>query len=87
MFTLDPCVLNLLRCPHQQSELSHLTADQLQQLNQRIHDGAVKNSAGQSVTKELDAGLVNAEGSHAYRVRSGIMRLIADEAIVLDSPF
>lgn len=80
----DPSLLKLLRCPQKHSELAVLSAEQLQQLNAKIRGNTLKTAAAQPILEELLSGLINAEGSHAYPIRDGIIKLIADDAIVLD---
>ena len=79
----DDNVLQLLRCPATHSKLSTIEATELAKLNEQIRLGKSFDRKGQPITKELESGLVNAERSHAYSIREGIMQLIADEGIVL----
>ena len=76
-------VLELLRCPVTHSKLSIIDAAKLAELNEQIRQGKACDRKGRSITEELSSGLINADRSHAYSVREGIMQLIADEGIVL----
>jgi len=84
MDAYDSSLLNLLRCPREHSGLGALTPNQLNNLNELIRSRKVGAVNGQPVTDELESGLINSEQNCAYRIRDGIIQLIADEAILLD---
>ncbi len=81
----DPKLLELLRCPVKHTKLTSLSEQQIEDLNESIRSGNIKDRQGQAVTEELTAGVVNSDQSCAYAIRGGIIQLIPDEAILLEN--
>lgn len=73
-----------LRCVVNRSPLARVDADLLQRVNRLILAGAVSNQQGQRLSRPLDAGLVNREGTLLYPVYGDTPTLIGREAIRLD---
>jgi uncharacterized protein YbaR (Trm112 family) len=69
-------------CPETHQALRPAAASLLEQLNQKIAAGGLRNRAGQPVTDKLDAGLVRADEQVLYPIR-GIPIMLVDEAIPL----
>jgi uncharacterized protein YbaR (Trm112 family) len=52
-------------------------------LNERIAQGNLTNRGGQNVEKQIDGGLVRADGAYLYPIDDGIPIMLIDEAIPL----
>ena len=76
-------LLEILRCPQDQSALTVADGQLVERLNQRIAAGQIVNLAGQSLDKKIDGGLVRAAGDLMYPVVDGIPVMLPDEAIAL----
>jgi uncharacterized protein YbaR (Trm112 family) len=81
---LSPDLLTMIRCPVTQSNLVEVSPERVVELNAKIKGRKLVNRIGQLVDRPLDGGLVNEQGTLLMPVRSGIVTLIADEAILLD---
>lgn len=77
----ESSVLELLRCPVIHSKLRMMEPAELEKLNVQIRNGKVKNRKGNSVSAEIETGLINADQSIGWSIRGGILQLIADEGI------
>ena len=73
--------LDMLRCPVTKSNLTVASEEQIASLNAKIAAGEVVNQLGQSVSDPVEGVLINADGNIGCAVRSGIIQMIADEAI------
>jgi len=76
-------LLEILRCPQDQSPLSQADQETVERANRNIAAGQVVNLAGQQVSKAIDGGLIRAAGDVMYLVVDGIPVMLPDEAIVL----
>jgi len=76
-------LLEILRCPQDQSSLSQVEQELVQRTNRGIAAGQVVNLAGQPVNQPIDGGLVRAAGDRMYLVVDGIPVMLPDEAIEL----
>ena len=77
-------LLEMIRCPVTHSELTEVSEVQVTEFNQQIKAKKLINRLGQTVHSPIDGGLVNLDGTLLMPVRSGIVTLIADEAIIID---
>ncbi len=80
---MSPDLLPLLCCPETHQDLRLAEPALLDQFNHQIAAGTLKNRAGQTVTEQLDGGLVRADGKVLYPIRQGIPVMLVDEAIPL----
>ena len=76
-------LLEMLRCPQDQSSLSQAEQELVERTNRGIAAEQVVNLAGQKVTTAIDGGLVRASGDLMYLVVEGIPVMLPDEAIDL----
>jgi uncharacterized protein YbaR (Trm112 family) len=79
--TIDPQLLELLRCPQDHSELHFANGELIGRLNRLIPAGKVVNVGGQVVRQTMDGGLVRSAGDLLYPIVSGIPVMLVDEAI------
>ncbi len=78
---IDKQLLEIIVCPVNHQPLR--IADQLllEQINQAIGAGQVKDQAGRSVSELIEEGLLRQDGRILYPIRDGIPVLLADEGI------
>jgi uncharacterized protein len=80
---IDAELLKILCCPETHQELRVAEPGLVEKLNQQIAAGGLKNRAGQLVAKQIDCGLVRADGKYLYPIRQDIPVMLVDEAIPL----
>jgi uncharacterized protein YbaR (Trm112 family) len=73
--------LAMLCCPEDRSRLSAVDSALLARLNQAVRAGTLTNRAGRKIEKQLDGGLVRADGQLIYPIIDQIPILLIDEAI------
>ena len=81
---MDSQLFEYARCPVTKSPLTPASSDMVDALNQRIEAKQLRDRMERFVETKLEAGLVNADKSLLYPVKSGIPTLIPDEAIALE---
>ncbi len=79
----DQQLLEVLRCPKDQSPLSLAKKNLVQRINRGIEAGRVVNLSGQRLKKHLDTGLVREAGDLLYPVINAIPVMLPDEAVEL----
>ncbi|MBM3882751.1 MAG: hypothetical protein FJ387_24015 [Verrucomicrobia bacterium] len=80
---MDAELLQIMCCPETHQKLAVADTALLDQLNQRIAQGQVRNRQGEPVREKLDGALVRADGKYLYPVRQDIPIMLIDEAIPL----
>ena len=80
---IDANLLDLIQCPISGQRFEIADDQLIEDLNQKITDGALRDASDQLVESALDQGLITQDGARLYPVRSGIPTLIADAAIEL----
>jgi uncharacterized protein YbaR (Trm112 family) len=81
---IRPELLEILCCPETRQPLRMADSVLLENLNQQIADGTLRNLQGKPVTEKLDAALIRTDGKCVYPIRQNIPLLLAGEAISLD---
>ncbi len=81
---MRPEVLKMLVCPETRSPLSIAPSELVSQINQAISVGDLTNRAGQKLDRQLDGGLLRADGAVLYPIVDDIPMMLIDEAIPLD---
>ena len=85
MTKLDDAILSRLRCMHTASPLHLADVEALQSINHEIANRTLRDRLGRTITKPFDAGLLNQEGTVFYPIINGIIQMMRDELIELDS--
>ncbi len=78
-------LLAILRCPIDRQSLRIADTTLIEQINESIAAGQLSNRASQRVEFALDQGLIREDGKLLYPVVDDIPKLVADEAIPLES--
>lgn len=80
---IDPDLLKIMCCPETHQPIALAEPSVIEQLNQQIAAGQLKNRAGQPVKERIDGGLVREDKKFLYPVRGNIPVMLIDEAIPL----
>ena len=81
---IDTDLLKLLCCPETHQDIRVAEPELVEQLNQKITAGALKNRAGQSVQEKIEGGLLRADGKVLYPIHAGIPMMLVEESISID---
>ena len=82
---VNPELLEILVCPDTKQTLKVADADILDQVNQAVDGGGLKNQGGDRVKDRIEEGLVREDGRVFYPVKDDIPVMLLDEAIRLDN--
>lgn len=77
-------LLKILCCPETQQSLSIAESGLIQQINNKIKEGKVKNRGGIIVTEELQSGLIREDRRYLYPIRNEIPILLIEDAIQVE---
>lgn len=77
-------LLEILVCPIDRTPLVRADDALVERVNRAIAQRRLRNKAGETLEKPLDAGLLRADGTLLYPVIDQIPIMLADEAIPLD---
>jgi len=80
---IDPDLLKIMCCPETHQPIALAEPSVIEQINQQIAAGQLKNRAGQPVKEKIDGGLVREDKKFLYPVRGNIPVMLIDEAIPL----
>lgn len=79
--SIDPTLLDMLRCPQTGSRLRPATVAEVEGANRRIASRELRDASGETVTEPLDGGLITLCGTWLYPIRDQIPAMIPEEAI------
>lgn len=82
--TVDPELLEILVCPETRQTLRLADDGLLAKLNARIRAGGLRNRGGDTLSREVQAGLVRQDEQILYPVDDGIPVMLVEESIELD---
>lgn len=82
---IDKSLLDLLVCPESRDKLQLASTALVQQINEAVKAGKVRDRSGKPVEKALSAGLVRPDGRYLYPVVDDIPNLIVDDSIALEA--
>jgi uncharacterized protein YbaR (Trm112 family) len=77
-------LLQILCCPRTKVPVRLLPQDQLDKLNEKIAEGAVKYFDGSAVEKPLQEGLITEDEQVIYRIDDDIPVMLVDQGILTD---
>ncbi len=77
-------LLQILCCPRTKVPVRMLPQDQLDKLNEKIAEGAVKYFDGSAVEKPLQEGLITEDEQVIYRIDDDIPVMLVDQGILTD---
>jgi uncharacterized protein YbaR (Trm112 family) len=78
-------LLDIIVCPVNHQPLQIADQQLIDQVNQAISAGLLKDRAGRPVTTPIKEGLIRQDGQVIYPIRDDIPVLLADEGIPLDA--
>ena len=82
---VNPELLDILVCPETKQPLKVAGPDLLDQVNQAVEGGRLKNQGGDRVKDRIEEGLLREDGKVLYPVKDDIPVMLLDEAIRLDT--
>ena len=81
---IHPQLLSILRCPTTQSQLQIADQTVIDRINLAIAAGKMQSRVMETLTRPLDSGLVNADGSLLMPVYENIPDMNPDDVIALE---
>jgi uncharacterized protein YbaR (Trm112 family) len=81
---VDKELLDILCCPETKQDLTLVSPDIIDKINQRIKKGDLKNRSGETVKESIDGGLLREDQKYLYPIREDIPIMLIDEAIPFD---
>ena len=81
---VHPQLLSILRCPTTQSHLQIADEAVIESVNAAIAAGKMRSRVMETLTRPLDSGLVNADGSLLMPVYENIPDMNPDDVIALE---
>lgn len=78
-------LLEIIVCPVNHQPLRIADQQFIDQINQAINAGRVKDRAGRPLTTPIQAGLIRQDNQVMYPIRDNIPVLLADEGIPMDA--
>ena len=81
--TVDPHVLDFIRCPVTRQPVSPLSGDDLAKLNHLVGEGTLKSRDDTLVSTELSEALVTEDGKVAYPIVDGFPLMMEEHGILL----
>ncbi len=81
---IDPELLDILACPETKEPVSVVERELIDKINGKIKEGILLNRGKQTVTENIDGGLMRADKKYLYPIRDSIPVMLIEEAIPLD---
>ncbi len=81
---VDKELLDILCCPETKENVHLVTGELIDDLNQKIEAGEIKNRGGGEVKEKMDSGLMREDKKYLYPIREDIPIMLIDEAIPLE---
>ena len=81
---VDKELLDILCCPETKQDLTLLDPKIVENINNAIKRGGVKNKIGEQVKEPIDAALLREDKQYFYVIREDIPIMLPDEAISFD---
>lgn len=81
---IDKELLDILACPEDKTPVKLAEQAVIDEINQRIEAGSLKNRAGNTIEKKIDGGLIREDGKFLYPIEDEIPIMLIDEAIPLE---
>jgi uncharacterized protein YbaR (Trm112 family) len=83
MAATDDTFATFLRCPQTRQPLRPIDSAKLDELNESIRSGALKNEAGVLVDQTLDSALIREDDTIVYPIRDGVPNLLIADRILI----
>jgi uncharacterized protein YbaR (Trm112 family) len=77
-------MLKLFCCPETHQPVRQAEQALIQQLNQKIASGTLRDHSGKTVKDPLDAGLLRQDGKILFPIRREVIVMLMTEGIPLD---
>jgi len=78
---IDKQLLDILCCPKTKTDVEVLSVEELNQLNEQVKNGSLKNAGGNIVDEKIIEGLITVDKKTVYRIEDGIPVMLIDEGI------
>ena len=82
---IDKELLDILACPENKTPVKLADQELIDQINQRIEEGSLKNRGDKTVERKIDGGLIREDGQYLYPIEDDIPIMLIDDAIPLGS--
>ena len=82
--TIAADLLAILCCPETKQEVSLLSPDSVERLNQRIEKGELNTKGGTPVKEKIDGGLLRKDETIVYPIRDQIPIMLIEEGIIIE---
>lgn len=78
---IDSSLLEILCCPETGKKVELVSEELLNQINEKIRQGTLKNKSGELLQEELEHALIRKDGKLIYPIRNGIPVMLSGEAV------
>ena len=77
--------IDILACPENKTSVKEAEMQIIQNINEQIEKGLLKNRKGEVVSEIIEGGLVREDGKYLYPIRNGIPVMLIDESIEIEN--
>ena len=81
---IDAELLEILCCPETKQPVKMAPKELVDQLNEKVAAGTLRNRGGDPVARPIAEGLLREDGKILYPIRDGIPVLLVDEGLPLE---